>query len=46
MFLDHFQYDMLNTVSVPEPSTFALAALGAAALYFASRVGAQQKALH
>jgi probable HAF family extracellular repeat protein len=29
---------------VPEPSTFALAALGAAALYLARRVGAQRKA--
>jgi hypothetical protein len=36
----------LNGIAVPEPSTFALAALGAAAVYFGRRIGARQKAPH
>ncbi|HTQ39158.1 MAG TPA: PEP-CTERM sorting domain-containing protein [Pirellulales bacterium] len=28
MFVDHFQYDMLNTVPVPEPASLVLAATG------------------
>jgi hypothetical protein len=38
-FVAHF-------TAVPEPSTFALAALGAATLYLGRRVGAQRKAPH
>jgi hypothetical protein len=35
-----------DITTVPEPSTFALAALGAAALYLVRRVGAHRKAPH